>query len=390
MSHFMNDRSTVLSIWRSVGPNYLLSRAFMPIWNAFLYVILILECVRFKLIFNIALHQPNPVVTMLKFLGLWLPLYVAIGMQLALFVGLMFGLAQISKTRELDALHAVGVGLHQLMLPIASLGVGVGLLSFLIVGWIQPLSLYASKSFLHDLEQSANILLADTNLFFIKDRKTVMLDEISSDGSEFERVFIYETHPDGKTVTSSGTSGRLLSDGGFNNLHYFVHAVDVMEIAKNPKATNATLSKKSTTTSLVNVAGPLEKTEKQPYRSRGLSEYEWTLSELFAGEQGRPAYIEPHKLNAEMNYRLAQMLFILLMPFLAAITVIEPRRNPGPARFFIGVVIVLGFYQYLNYGTSISRNNILPPMITLWVPLGVMYAVVLTQFWKLAYRPTFR
>jgi lipopolysaccharide export system permease protein len=91
-----------------------------------------------------------------------------------------------------------------------------------------------------------------------------------------------------------------------------------------------------------------------------------------------------------MNYRLAQMLFILLMPFLAAITVIEPRRNPGPARFFIGVVIVLGFYQYLNYGTSISRNNILPPMITLWVPLCISYIVVLTQFWKLAYRPAFQ
>lgn len=386
----MNEPINTASKWWNTGPFYLLSIAFLPIWNTFFYVILILECVRFKLIFNISLHQPNPALTVLKFLGLWLPLYAAIGMQLALFVGLMFGFAQLCKTRELDAMHAVGYGMHQIMAPIVSIGGLIGLLSLLILGWIQPLSLYASKSFLHDIEQSANILLADTNLFFIKDRKTVMLDEISSDGSEFERVFIYETHPDGKTVTSSGTSGRLLSDGGFNNLHYFVHAVDVMEIAKNPRATDAALSKKSTTTSLVNVAGPLEKTEKQPYRQRGLSEYEWTLNELFAGDQGKPAYIESHKLNAELNYRLAQLVFILLMPFMAAVTVIEPRRNPGPARFFVGIVIVLGFYQYMNYGTSISRNNILPPMITLWVPLGTLYAVVLTQFWKLAYRPAFQ
>jgi lipopolysaccharide export system permease protein len=375
-------------MWRTMGPCYLLSVALMPIWNTFLYVILILECVRFKLIFNIALHQPNPALTVLKFLGLWLPLYMGIGLQLALFVGLMFGIAQICKTRELDALHAVGYGLHQLMLPIAGLGVGIGLMSLLILGWIQPLSLYASKSFLHDIEQSANILLAGTDLFFIKDRKTVMLDQISSDGNQFERVFIYETHPDGKTVTSAGTSGRLLSDGGFNNLHYFVHAVDVMEIARNPKFSGINVSKMSTTSNLVNVAGPLEKTEKLPYRQRGLSEYELTISELVAG--GQATGIEPYKLSAELNYRLALLLFILLMPFMAAVTVIEPRRNPGPARFFVGVLIVLGFYQYLNYGTSISRNNILTPLITLWLPLAAIYTAVMVNFWKLAYRPAFQ
>jgi lipopolysaccharide export system permease protein len=91
-----------------------------------------------------------------------------------------------------------------------------------------------------------------------------------------------------------------------------------------------------------------------------------------------------------MNYRLAQMLFILLMPFMAVVTVIEPRRNPGPARFFVGVIAVLGFYQYLSYGASISRNNILPPIVTLWMPVAMVYLVVLTQFWKLAYRPAFQ
>jgi lipopolysaccharide export system permease protein len=163
-----------------------------------------------------------------------------------------------------------------------------------------------------------------------------------------------------------------------------------MEIVNNPKASGRTPMKISTTSNLQNVAGPFEKAANRSYQQRGVSEYEWTIGELYVAEQGKPGYIEPYKLSAELNYRLAQLMFILLMPFMAAITVVEPRRNPGPIRFFIGVIIVLGFYQYLSYGTSISRNNILPPLITLWFPLAALYATVMVSFWKLAYRPAFQ
>jgi lipopolysaccharide export system permease protein len=386
----MTDHYRLRSLWRTTGPYYVLTSALVPIRNTFLYVFLILECVRFKLIFNAALHQPNPVITVLKFLVLWVPLYVGIAMQLGLFVGLSFGLAQLCKTRELDALHAVGCGLHQLMAPIAGLGLGIGFFGLIIIGWSQPLSLYESKLFLHDIEQSSNFLLAGTDLFFIKGRKTVMLDNISADGTEFERVFIYETHPDGKTVTSAGTSGRLMTNGGFNNLHYFVKSVDVMELAANGKNMENRTLNIATTSNMQNVTGPLENDNKAPFRQRGQSEYEWTMGELFAPETGSSVMIEPYKLSAELNYRLVQVLFIVLTPFLAALTVIEPRRNPGPIRFFLGMIAVLGFYQYMSYGASISRNNFLPPVITLWLPLAAVYAVTMLKFWKLAYRPAFQ
>ena len=127
-----------------------------------------------------------------------------------------------------------------------------------------------------------------------------------------------------------------------------------------------------------------------PYRPRGLSEYEWTLGELLFGNSAIPFQIESYKLSAEMNYRLAQLMFILVLPLMAAVTVIEPRRNPGPLRFFLGLLFVLGFYQYLRYGTSLSRNNLVPPWVTLWLPVAVVYVLVTAKFWRLAYRPAFQ
>lgn len=386
----MDGRRNMKSSWRTPGPYYLLTSTFVPIRNTFIYVILILECVRFKLVLGIALHQPDPALSILKFLGLWLPLYVGIALQIALFVGLMFGFAQICKARELDALYSVGYGLHQLMAPILGLGAGIWLLSILILGWLQPLALYASKVFLHQMEQSVSVMIAGTNVFLTRGEKTIMLDGLSGNGNQFERVFIYEVYPDGKTVATAGTRGYLLEEGDLKNQHYFVKSIDVMELADRPNAGLGEPIKDSTTTYLENVRGPLDRPVKSPYRPRGESEYEWTLGELLRGNSAIPFNVESYKLSAEINYRLAQLMFILVLPLMAAITIIEPRRNPGPLRFFLGLLVVLGFYQYLSYGTSLSRNNLLPPLITLWLPVVVVYAVVTIRFWKLAYRPAFQ
>lgn len=339
------------------------------------------------MVLRIALYQPEPALTVLKFLGLWLPHYAAISLQLALFVGLMFGLTQMCKTRELDALHSVGYSLHQLLVPVLGFSLAVWYLTVLIVGWVQPLSLYASKVFLHRIEQSASIMIAGSDTFIRHDQKTIMLDGLSSSQDHFERVFVYETHADGKTVTTTGARGKLLVKGEIRDQQYFVTALHVMELAEKPNARPGEVEKESATSYSENVRGPLNTSEKIAYRRRGESEYEWTLGELLSSNPGLPFHVEPHKLSAELNYRLAQLIFVLLLPFVAAIATIEPRRNPSPFRFLAGLITVLGFHQYLSYGTSFSRAGLMPPTITVWIPLAAIYVVVTVRFWILANRP---
>ena len=162
-----------------------------------------------------------------------------------------------------------------------------------------------------------------------------------------------------------------------------------MELSDDPNASPAEGVKASTTPSTFNVHGPLDEAAKTPYRQRGESEYEWTLGELLPAHPGMPFHIESYKLSAELYYRLVKLMFILLLPIIAALVIIEPRRNPEPIRFMLGVVVVLGFYQYLSYATSVSRNNPASPLISLWLPLAVVYVVAMLKFWILAYRPAF-
>jgi lipopolysaccharide export system permease protein len=374
------------SAWRSTGSYYMLREAFGPMRNTFLYVILILECVRLKQAWTFAAHMPNPTWAIIKYLGLWLPLYSSLALQVSLAVGMMMGLAKISRSRELDALYALGFSLHQLLMPVIALTLGVALSIFVIVGWLHPLSLYASDAFVHDIKQSSVLVSDGTDMFRVDGTKTILLDGISRDGKEFDRVFIYETYPDGKAVTTAGSKGRLTGEGKLADQHYFVDGLDVMEVKSSAEGQTA---KSFTVTRSTNVQGPLNMAGDLDFRLRGASEYEWTLVELLTGGKTFPSPPPLHSINAEINYRFAQLFFIMLIPFIAVVVIIEPRRNPGPFRFLVGLMIVLAFNQYLSMGTSFSRSNILPPVITLWVPLAVLTIVVAMRFWKIAYRPAF-
>jgi lipopolysaccharide export LptBFGC system permease protein LptF len=213
-----------------------------------------------------------------------------------------------------------------------------------------------------------------------------LLDNISRDGKLFSRVFIYETYPDAKSVTTAGSEGKLIGSGELASQSYLVHSVDVMEVLYNPASQ---IPKSYTLTHAFDVQGPLNEVSKSVFRPRGESEYEWTMGELVTDANNTLPSLQKSRKLAELNYRLAQLFFILLVPFIAVVVIVEPKRNPGPFRFLAGLLIVLGFNQYLSMATSFSRGDILPLYLTLWLPLLAMGAFFLSQFWRLTSKPSF-
>ena len=369
---------------------YVFANTFGPMRNTYVYVVLLLESVRLKLVWNVAIHQPDPLTAILRYLGQWLPLYSGLALQVALAVGIMLGVSKISRSRELDAMHALGFSMMQLLAPLMTLTLVVSAICLAIFGWLQPISLYNSLAFLHEVQATSSLVTDGKNLFRVDGNKTILVDDIARDGRLFSKVFMFETYPDGRSVTTAGSAGNLIGDGSLSQQSYIVNGLDVMEVKGDGAAQLDKGGATTTASRLANVQGPIKAIADRVYDKRGQSEYQWTLIELMNGGADLPFKVEPNKISAELNFRLAQFAFIWLVPFIAVATIIEPRRNPGPFRFFIGLFIVLGFNQYLSIGTNFSRNSSWPPILTLWLPLAVVAALVFWQFWKVNYQPAFK
>ena len=368
---------------------YILKVILSPLRNIFIFVIIILECVRFRIATGFALHQPDAVRLVLLYLSQWLPLYAGLAIQMGLSIGVMVGFARMSQSRELDAMHALGFSLHRLIAPAFVLSMIFAGANFYNLGWLQPVSLYREANFVHELVKTTSLLPGGGDLFLTNGEKTALIDGIAADSNDFKKIFLYESYKDGKTVATAGTVGTISVLDNDPQQHYSVRNVGRMEIMVQAGARPEALPMNYTTSNVTKLEGPVNAFDMSGYRERGAGELELTLPELLYGMPGSKFKVAPERINAEINYRLAQIVFMLLLPFIAILAVIEPRRNPGPMRYLAGLLAILSFHQFMGLATSFVRNGEVSPLLALWLPLTVLIGVVFTLFWRLSTRPGF-
>ncbi len=383
---------TIMSLPLTLKPTridlYVLWAVLKPMRNIFLFVLIILECVRFRVGLGLALHQDNFFTLVFTYLGQWLALYSGLAMQMALAVGVMLGFTRLAQNRELDAMHALGFSLHRLMVPLAILGVLVAIIDFGILGWLQPVSLYQSESFVHQVQRFVSLLPEGGDLFVSGKGKIVLIDGIAPKSNSFEKIFVYQTYGDGKAIATGGARGHLSIVEDDPNQYYDVSDVRMIEVIRQnadkrllPESYNASASS--------NLKGPVEAIDTSTFRKRGSSEWEMTFDELSNQQPPNSYKVDASNLWAELNYRIVQVLFILLLPFIAILFVVEPKRNPGPFRFLAGLLTILAFHQFLGIAVSFSRGGEIPVSASLWLPLAILTCVVFFLFRRLSLKPAF-
>lgn len=368
---------------------YVLANVLRPMRNVFLFVLIILECVRFRLGLGLAIHQENFLALVFTYMSQWLALYAGLAMQMALAVGVMLGFTRLAQNRELDAMHALGFSLHRLMAPIVGLSLLTAAADFAILGWMQPISLYNSESFVHQVQRFVSLLPEGGDLFVSSGDKTVLIDGIAPKSNSFNKIFVYQTYPDGKTVATGGAKGHLSIVEDDPNQYYDVSDVRMIQVAvaedkngwKLPESYNASTSSQ--------LKGPIQAIDTSNFRRRGGSEWEMTMPELVSKQPPNGLAVRDQSMTAELNYRLVQILFVLVLPFLALLFIIEPTRNPGPFRFLAGLLTILGFHQFLGLAVSFSRDGRLPVTLTLWLPFAILIVLVFMRFRWLSTKPGF-
>lgn len=284
-----------------------------------------------------------------------------------------------------------------------------------ILGYVKPFARYAYQSVVYAVTQAAFHVLLRPNVFAEFGTMTVLVGGLRSESGTFSDVFVYETRADGGSTVITARDGALSraeDDNApllrlFNGIRLAVGPGDTAPVASKaaaspaPAATAAAATKTpaagggETTAAETETVGVLRFRELRTvmtdesaglFRPRGGDRREYTLDELWRLRHAPPEGLRRTDIVSELNVRLVQSLSVLVLPFLAVSLALGRRRSDRIYGIAFGLLILVGYNQFLDFGKNLVQGGKAGPELALWLPMGVFAAGSLYAFWRAAER----
>jgi lipopolysaccharide export system permease protein len=236
----------------------------------------------------------------------------------------------------------------------------------LILGFINPHAHYAYRALKHTVAQaslSAAVLegtfIQANGLTFFAERSAV-----GRGGLELQQVFVHQKGEDGETIVVTGRNGRLARSAEDGR--------PVLVLEKGVRAEIAPDGAGADALSFSDLSWPVE-TETEGFRARGRDQKELTLIELWEARRHATPESKPNpaEIAAELHTRLVLIASVPLLPLLAA-----PLALAGPIRsrrggILVGLLILIVYYEALNFGDAMAKRDLLAPEFALWLPFAL-------------------
>jgi lipopolysaccharide export system permease protein len=306
------------------------------------------------------------------------PYQLGLALPASFFVAMFIVIARLDEESEIDAVLAGGIPFERIVAPLVAAGVALGIVSILLVGFLQPYSRFGYRAVLNAATDAGWTAQIDPQVFINAGPNfTITADEADATGRTLKGVFIRRLSKDGETVVTAreGVLG-LQPDGKTTELSLNGGVI----LADAPKGGERLLRFGNFTDHEMLGGGAA-------LRPRGGDEQELTLPELVR-ELGRPDALIPKRvLQAELYSRLVRSLAVPFLPLLAfplALAAKRGRRAPG---MIIGSVILVGFHHGVSLCKGLAASGQVSPILSLGGIFLVMAGFALWLFFSSRRRP---
>ena len=361
---------------------YLTRSIAVPLLGTLIIAAMLLVLDKMLRLFDFVVATGGPVSVVWRMLANLLPEYFALGIPIGLLLGILLAFRKLALSSELDALRGIGVGYGRLLRVPYAYAVALMLLNLVIVGYIQPIADYRYEGLRFDLRSGAlgaSIKVGEFNQ--LGRRLTLRIDRSENEGMQLHGIFVQVTDRSGTSVAATAEHGRFLSTDDPQTILFRLE--DGRLVQDSPKfATPRTLSFDSS--DLPITLPPIDS-----FRQRGNEQDELTLHELVRVGYGSGARPREERLAAQANlhFRIAEVLMMLMLPLLAVSLAVPPKRSTSSLGIFIGIVIVVAYHKVNQYAEQAGAQGRLDPVLAIWVPLVVLSALILWMYHVLAHRP---
>jgi lipopolysaccharide export system permease protein len=361
---------------------YVLTKTLGPLLACIAIALIAMLLERMLRLLDFMLDKGGPFYLVLKMLANLIPHYLGLAIPAAFFVGMLLAVMRLSGDSELDAIHAMGVGLRRLLLPLVGLAVVLLVATAIIIGLLQPYTRYAYRALVYTATHTVwNSALERGTFFTGLDNVAIMVDDITDGGRKLRGIFLHHTEDDGSTTTTSAEEGQL-----FRLKKKFILDLQLIKgswircDSKGEHCTVGTFDKSDVPLDMAQ--GPITR-----INPRGEVVKELTLPELWQARDDPPPGLTRPMIVAELNSRLVRIVSLLFLPLLAVPLGIVSRRARRSIGVVVGLVMLIFFHNVLRFGESMVETGALPPIIGLWLPGAIFAAIGAWAFHMTSKRP---
>jgi lipopolysaccharide export system permease protein len=360
---------------------YIFRLVLMPMLGIFMLAASLLMLDKMLRLFDFVATEGGPVSVVFKMLANLLPEYASLAIPLGLMLGILLAFRKLAISSELDVMRAVGLSYTRLLRVPYLITLALVIVNFAIVGYLQPYARYYYEQLNYELKSGALGASIKVGEFTtLKDRMALRIEESQEEGRRLIGIFARVSNEKGQVLSISAREGRFLAlqDKPDTIILRLVEGQIVQDLpGQEPRVLS--FSRHDL---------PIDLPAIERFRERGGKNREYILPELLSiGWSDASSADERAAGQATFNYRMVEVIMMLLLPLLAVALAIPPKRSTSALGLFVSIVMIVAYHKINQYGEDVASLGRIDPMLALWGPFAVFAALIVLMYYRVAYVP---
>lgn len=360
---------------------YIFRLVLVPMLSVFVLAASLLVLDKMLRLFQFVSTEGGPVGVVFRMLVSLVPEYASLAIPLGLMLGILFAFRKLAMSSELDVMRAVGWGYTRMLRVPYMITLVLVAVNFLLVGFLQPYSRYAYERLDYELRSGAlGASIRVGEFTTLEDRMALRVEQSRDDGQQLLGIFARVANSEGQVLSISAREGRFLANREDRNT-IILRLTDGTIVQDIPDETPRVLSFSQHDL-------PIDLPAIERFRDRGDESREYILPELLRiGWSDQSSAQERLGIRANFNYRMVEVVMMLMLPLLAVALAIPPKRSTSALGVFVSIVLVVAYHKVNQYGQSVAELGRVDPWLALWGPFVVFAALIAWMYYRVAYVP---
>ena len=183
---------------------YIAKLVALPLIGTLVIAAMLLLLDKMLRLFDFVAAEGGPVDVVWRMLANLIPEYMSLGIPIGLLLGILLAFRKLATTSEIDIFRAVGQSYWRLLRVPYLYAIGLALVNFAIVGWVQPTSRYLYEELRFDLRSGAlgaSIKIGEFNN--LGDNLTMRIEESRNQGNDLSGLFVFAENKKGQSISVS-------------------------------------------------------------------------------------------------------------------------------------------------------------------------------------------